>query len=92
MSAQKPNKWMVALSVTFGTLMGAIDASIVNVALSQIRGAVGATVQEITWISTGFAIATVMVMPLTGFFGRLFGLDAAERLKRLPDLGRLHMP
>ncbi|MCC6526728.1 MAG: DHA2 family efflux MFS transporter permease subunit [Polyangiaceae bacterium] len=53
--------------------MGAIDASIVNVALSQIRGAVGATVQEITWISTGFAIATVMVMPLTGFFGRLFG-------------------
>ncbi|MFO0594412.1 MAG: DHA2 family efflux MFS transporter permease subunit [Myxococcaceae bacterium] len=73
MSAPKTNKWLVAVSVTFGTLMGAIDASIVNVALSQIRGAVGATVQEITWISTGFAIATVMVMPLTGFFGRLFG-------------------
>ncbi|MBX7101709.1 MAG: DHA2 family efflux MFS transporter permease subunit [Myxococcaceae bacterium] len=70
---RRTNKWVVALSVTFGTLMGAIDASIVNVALSQIRGSVGATVQEITWISTGFAIATVMVMPLTGFFGRLFG-------------------
>jgi MFS transporter, DHA2 family, multidrug resistance protein len=67
------NKWIVALSVTFGTLMGAIDASIVNVALSQIRSAVGATVQEITWISTGFAIATVMVMPLTAFFGRMWG-------------------
>ena len=65
-------KWIVALSVTFGTLMGAIDASIVNVALS-IRSAVGATTQEITWISTGFAIATVLVMPLTGFFARLFG-------------------
>jgi DHA2 family multidrug resistance protein len=72
-SAPKTNKWLVAVSVTFGTLMGAIDASIVNVALSQIRGSVGATVQEITWISTGFSIATVMVMPLTGFFGRLFG-------------------
>lgn len=70
---RRTNKWIVALSVTFGTLMGAIDASIVNVALSQIRGAVGATVQEITWISTGFAIATVMVMPLTAFFGRLWG-------------------
>ncbi|MCP3161470.1 DHA2 family efflux MFS transporter permease subunit [Myxococcus qinghaiensis] len=68
-----PNKWLVTLSVTFGTLMGAIDASIVNVALPQIRGAVGATVQEITWASTGFVIATVMVMPLTGFLGRLFG-------------------
>ena len=67
------NKWLVTVSVTFGTLMGAIDASIVNVALSQIRGAVGATVQEITWISTGFAIATVIVMPLTAFLGRLFG-------------------
>jgi len=74
MKPRRPdNKWIVAVSVTFGTLMGAIDASIVNVALSQIRGSVGATVQEITWISTGFAIATVMVMPLTGFFGRLFG-------------------
>lgn len=66
-------KWIIALAVTFGTLMGAIDASIVNVALSQIRSAVGATTQEITWISTGFAIATVLVMPLTGFFGRQFG-------------------
>ncbi|RKH33713.1 DHA2 family efflux MFS transporter permease subunit [Corallococcus praedator] len=68
-----PNKWLVTLSVTFGTLMGAIDSSIVNVALPQIRGAVGATVQEITWATTGFVIATVMVMPLTGFLGRLFG-------------------
>jgi MFS transporter, DHA2 family, multidrug resistance protein len=68
-----PNKWLVTVSVTFGTLMGAIDSSIVNVALPQIRGAVGATVQEITWISTGFAIATVIVMPLTAFLGRLFG-------------------
>ncbi|RKI42179.1 DHA2 family efflux MFS transporter permease subunit [Corallococcus sp. AB004] len=67
------NKWLVTLSVTFGTLMGAIDSSIVSVALPQIRGAVGATVQEITWATTGFVIATVMVMPLTGFLGRMFG-------------------
>ncbi|MFT3837531.1 MAG: DHA2 family efflux MFS transporter permease subunit [Myxococcaceae bacterium] len=69
----RTNKWLVALSVTFGTLMGTIDASIVNVAISHIRGTVGATVEEITWISTGFAIATVLVMPLTAFLGRLFG-------------------
>ena len=66
------NKWLVTVSVTFGTLM-AIDASIVNVALPHLRGAVGATLQEITWITTGFAIATVIVMPLTAFLGRLFG-------------------
>jgi MFS transporter, DHA2 family, multidrug resistance protein len=67
------NKWLVTVSVSFGTLMGAIDASIVNVALPHIRGAVGATVQEITWITTGFVIATVVVMPLTAFLGRFFG-------------------
>jgi len=67
------NKWLVTLSVTFGTLMGAIDTSIVNVAVPHLRGAVGATVEEITWVSTGFVLATVVVMPLTGFFGRLFG-------------------
>lgn len=74
-AASRPptNKWLVTVSITFGTLMGAIDASIVNVALPHIRGAVGATVQEITWISTGYAVAMVLVMPLTAFLGRMFG-------------------
>jgi DHA2 family multidrug resistance protein len=67
------NKWLVTISISFGTLMGAIDSSIVNVALPHIRGAVGATLQEITWISTGYAVALVLVMPLTAFLGRLFG-------------------
>lgn len=67
------NKWLVTLSVTFGTLMGAIDASIINVAVPHLRGAVGATVEEITWVTTGFVVATVLVMPLTAFLGRLFG-------------------
>ncbi len=67
------NKWLVTVSVTFGTLMGAIDSSIVNVAIPHIRGAVGASITEITWIATGFVIATVIVMPLTAFLGRFFG-------------------
>lgn len=71
--ARPVNKWLVALSVTFGTLMGTIDASIVNVATPHLRGAMGATVQEITWVTTGFVIANVIVMPLTAFLGRLFG-------------------
>lgn len=67
------NKWLVTLSVTFGTLMGAIDASIVNVAVPHLTGSLGATVEQITWVTTGFVIATVMVMPLTGFLARMFG-------------------
>ncbi len=71
---RKPvNKWLVTVSITFGTLMGAIDASIVNVAVPHLTGSLGVTVEQITWVTTGFVIATVMVMPLTGFFARLFG-------------------
>ena len=67
------NKWLVAISVTFGTLMGTIDASIINVAIPHLQAGVGATVEQITWVATGFAIATVIVMPLTAFLARFFG-------------------
>src|SRR6266581_3854112 len=75
LQAERPpvNKWLVTVSITFGTLMGAIDASIVNVAVPHLTGSLGVTVEQITWVTTGFVIATVMVMPLTGFFARLFG-------------------
>jgi MFS transporter, DHA2 family, multidrug resistance protein len=67
------NKWLVTVSITFGTLMGTIDASIVNVAVPHLSGALGSTVEQITWVTTGFVIANVIVMPLTAFLGRLFG-------------------
>src|SRR5689334_21142741 len=71
---RKPvNKWLVTVSITFGTLMGAIDAAIVNVAVPHLKSAVGATTEEITWVTTGFALANIIVMPLTAFLGRLFG-------------------
>src|ERR671936_358876 len=73
--AERPpvNKWLVTVSITFGTLMGAIDASIVNVAVPHLMGGLGVTIEQVTWVTTGFVIATVMVMPLTGFLARLFG-------------------
>ncbi|HMI83409.1 MAG TPA: DHA2 family efflux MFS transporter permease subunit, partial [Polyangiaceae bacterium] len=67
------NKWLVTISVTFGTLMGTIDSSIVNVATPHLRGAMGASVEEVTWVTTGFVIANVVIMPLTAFVGRFFG-------------------
>ena len=71
--AQPVNKWLVAVSIAFGSLMATIDSSIVNVALPSIRGELGASLQEITWISTAYIVAMVLVMPLTGFLGGFFG-------------------
>jgi DHA2 family multidrug resistance protein len=67
------NKWLIALAVTFGTLMGAIDSSIVNVAIPHMRGSLGASIDEITWVSTGYIVANVIIMPLTAWLGGRFG-------------------
>jgi DHA2 family multidrug resistance protein len=67
------NKWLIAAAVTFGTLMGTIDTSIVNVALPHLRGTLSATVEEITWVSTGYVVASVIIMPLTAWLGARFG-------------------
>jgi MFS transporter, DHA2 family, multidrug resistance protein len=67
------NKWLVAASVSLGALMATIDLSIVNVALPDIRGSIGATVDQMTALATSFAIAQVIVMPLTAFLGRFLG-------------------
>ncbi len=70
---QTQNKWLVSIAVIFGVLMSAIDTSVVNVALPNIQGNVGATQQEITWISTGYMISVVILMPLTNWLSTRFG-------------------
>ncbi len=67
------DKWLVAASISLGAMMATIDISIVNVALPQIRGSIGATIDQMTALGTSFAIAQVIVMPLTAFLGRFFG-------------------
>ncbi|HUQ01662.1 MAG TPA: DHA2 family efflux MFS transporter permease subunit [Kofleriaceae bacterium] len=63
----------MTISVAFGSLMATIDSSIINVALPTIRGELGASLQEMTWVSTAYMVAMVIVMPLTGFLGAMVG-------------------
>jgi DHA2 family multidrug resistance protein len=67
------HKYLIALAVVVAALMQVIDSSIVNVALPDMMGNLGANLDEIAWVSTGYIIASVIVMPLTGFLGDLFG-------------------
>ena len=68
-----PNKWVVAGTVLIGTVMAVLDSSIVNVALPDMSGSLGATIEEITWVVTGYILATVIVMPITGMLSARFG-------------------
>ena len=65
---------MITTTVIIGTLMSAIDSSIVNVAMPYMRGSLGASVEEVTWVATGYILSSVIIMPiiamLSGRYGR----------------------
>jgi MFS transporter, DHA2 family, multidrug resistance protein len=67
------HKYLIALAVVLAASMQVIDSSIVNVALPDMMGTLGANLDEIAWVSTGYILASVIVIPLTGFLGDLLG-------------------
>ena len=71
--AESVNKWLVTLAVMSGAIMSALDTSIVNVALPYMRGNLGATVDEITWVATGYILSNVIVMPIIALLSSRFG-------------------
>jgi DHA2 family multidrug resistance protein len=67
---------MVTLTVMLGLSMAIIDTTIVNVALANMAGNLGATVDQIAWVATGYILANVVVMPLNGWLTALLGRRA----------------
>ncbi len=67
------NRWLVTVSVLFGSMMGAIDTSVVNVALAHIQATYGVTTQEVTWVTTSYLISLVIIMPLTAWVASVLG-------------------
>jgi DHA2 family multidrug resistance protein len=67
------NKWPIAFAVTLGAVIELIDTSIINVALPHISANLGATVEEVTWVSVGYILAAVIVLPMTGWLSAFFG-------------------
>src|SRR6186713_1965381 len=66
-------KWVIALTAALGAILEVIDVSIVNVAMPDIQGNLGATLSEVGWISTGYACANVVMIPLTAWLSDRFG-------------------
>ncbi len=64
---------MIAIAVVLASMMQVIDSSIVNVAIPHMMGELGASLDEIAWVSTGYIVASVIVMPMTGWLAAFFG-------------------
>jgi DHA2 family multidrug resistance protein len=67
------HRYLIAFAVVLAALMQVIDSSIVNVALPDMMGNLGASLDEIAWVTTGYILASVIIIPLTGWLGQLFG-------------------
>jgi len=64
---------LITLTVMAATLMEVLDISIVNVALPNMQGQLGATFDQIGWVATGYIISNVIILPLTGWLSDFFG-------------------
>ncbi len=68
------SKLFITIAAMMSSLMAVLDISIVNVALNDIRASFGVQMDQIAWVSTGYMMANVVVIPMTGWFQRRFGL------------------
>ncbi|MBD5632995.1 MAG: DHA2 family efflux MFS transporter permease subunit [Candidatus Eremiobacteraeota bacterium] len=64
---------LVTATVMLGVIMAIIATSIVNVALPNMAGNLGAATDEISWVATGYILANVVIMPLNGWLTALLG-------------------
>src|SRR5437660_1231220 len=75
-----PFRWIIAVTVTLASILEILDTSIVNVAIPHMMGSLGATLDQITWVSTGYIVANVIVLPVTGWMSAYFGRSRASRM------------
>jgi DHA2 family multidrug resistance protein len=64
---------LITLAIVTATLLEIVDVTIVNVALPNIQGNFGASVDQAAWIGTGYIIANVIVIPITPWLQMRFG-------------------
>ncbi len=67
------SRYLIAFTVTLASLLELLDTSIVNVAIPHMMGTLGATLDEVAWVSTGYVVANVIVLPISGWLANYIG-------------------
>ncbi len=67
-----PLRTMLAfLAMVFGMFMAILDIQIVSASLAEIQAGLSASNDEVSWVQTSYLIAEVVMIPLSGFLGRM---------------------
>src|ERR1700712_1592542 len=64
---------IITITAIICTLLEIIDTTIVNVALNDMGGNLGATLTEVAWVITAYAIGNVIIIPMTSWLSTQFG-------------------
>ncbi|MDR7210416.1 MDR family MFS transporter [Flavobacterium piscis] len=64
---------IITITAVLCALLEIVDTTIVNVALTHMRGSLGATLNDVAWVITAYAIANVIVIPMTSWLSQQFG-------------------
>ncbi|GAB3512874.1 efflux MFS transporter permease [Emticicia fontis] len=67
------DKWIIVATVTTAALLQTIDSSIVNVTLNQMMGNLGASLGDISWVVTGYAAASAIMITMSGWLSAKLG-------------------
>ena len=67
------NKWIITLTIIISCMLELIDTTVVNVSLPQIMGNLGATLEDVSWVVTAYAVANVIILPMSGWLSANFG-------------------
>lgn len=66
-------KWIIVITIITSTIIELIDTTIVNVSINTMSGNLGASLEDTAWVITSYAIANVIVIPMTSFLAEKIG-------------------
>lgn len=78
--------WIAVMSAMLSAFMAVLDIQITNSSLKDIQGALSATLEEGSWISTSYLVAEIIMIPLTAWLVQLL---SARRLAVWVSVGFL---
>jgi DHA2 family multidrug resistance protein len=64
---------IITITAVLCAMLEIVDVTIVNVALNNMRGSLGASLTDVAWVITAYAIANVIIIPMTSWLSQQFG-------------------
>src|ERR1700723_3238344 len=62
-----PLVWKITAVAVLGSLMGQVDATVVNVSLSSLAVDLHSSLTAIQWVTSGYLLALALMLPLNGW-------------------------